>query len=260
MAEWFDRLAEDCTTAAHAVRKRFPLILVAPFAEFAFFITLGFATAPIFDRIILYAQQYFGALAQQAPQAIAGALPVTPALRMLVLLELALLIVVYLLYTILQGITWGVCARTITGVPLATFLRKFALANLVWVPMYGIIHLLSLVADYQQLAAARLSMSAPRFLTLVVLVLTLALLYFATTDYALRAIGKTHRIRKSIRLFPRLIPHIVLIAAAFLLINAALMLAFGISATAALIGGALVVLPLFSYARMVWLAAVKHNV
>lgn len=272
MPQLYRVTTESCSAALRTSWEQFPRILLAPLLDLLFFIAMGFATAPIFERILVYAQAYFGSLAAQGPALVDASLRgsmfgFNPLLLRLLLLYGVLLITAYAIYVLLQGLIWGWCIRAAQPqFDIFPYLRRFAAANILWVPLYGIIHLLDLLYLFQSAAAERAGVAASKFLPAVGIVLAVLLAYFAFTDYILIAekeiARRWQRLRQSIKLFPPLFPLLLFLGLLFLAGNALLNWAFAMHKFAGMALGLLLVLPLFSYFRLAWytgVSAAKHS-
>lgn len=262
----FELLVSCSAAAVRNFRRGMPLVLLTPLADLLFFITLGLATAPLFDRIIIYAQAYFSGLAGRAPEllqdAVQGnsAFPLNAALLKLALLYLTLLITIYVVYTLFQGLAWGFAARASRAeISPFAYLKRFARANLLWVPLYGILHLLSLLSDFQASVSARMGIAQPKALLVFIMVSTLLLLYFAVSDYALltRTPGQWRRITGAFRMLPRMLPLLLFLGLIFFAINAILTWIFTVHPIAGIVGGLVLVLPMFLFFRLSLLAAAE---
>ena len=248
-------IIEHCGEAWRVIRtKRFPF-LIMPVIDLIFFVVLGFVTAPLFDRIVLYAQSYFGSLAgpQLVDASLRGESLINPLLLKLFLLYFILLLTFYAIYCLFQGFSWGLAARMF-DVPLSEYLRKFAVANMLWVPLYGVIHMLDLAQLFQSAAAERFGLEAPNLIPAIMVTLSLLLIYFAFTDYAL-LMASNLSLRKRIAFAFRngriFLPIFFFFGLLFFAGNAVLLWVFSRSAVAGMVIGIVILLPLFSFFRLV---------
>ena len=255
-------MTDSCTAAWTQFWGAFPRILLSPFWELIFFVAIGFATAPIFNRILIYAQAYFGALAVQAPMLLQGTPPAssTALLAKLIVLYLIFFVTVYLVYGLCEGLAWAYASKAVfPNIDGRTYLCRFARANLLWIPLYAALHLMSLLADFQLLNAESMGIAPPTLLPTTLVVFSILLAYAAFMDYALLPMMANGRLRTIFRVVPKLLPVLALIVLIFLAVNAILIWAFSVNQFFALAIGMLLVLPLFTYGRLLWMNALQSR-
>ncbi len=226
-----------------------------------FFIALGFVTRPLFDRIIAYAQAVFAVLGKKAPELVQAAakgestvmLPGTSAyLWKLVLVYLVLFVVVYLVYSFIEGLAWRNTAKLFSSQQaFSQYLLPFFRLSLVWVFLFGIYHLFTLYLDYRVLVAAQ-GNPYPALLTALRYFCVLFFGYFIIVTYAALPWRKTigSAVGFAWQHFSDFAFTYIFIWVVFILLQFVLIAAFRLSNTVGIIAGMILVLPWLSFVRV----------
>ncbi|MBI4451313.1 hypothetical protein HY642_05030 [Candidatus Woesearchaeota archaeon] len=184
--------------AATLLRSQPWMLLLMAFLDGIFLLLYGFFTQPIRDKIVVHGIIIGNILSQNAQEASREfaerqsvvtqllAEPIRPyAINTLLLLGL-LVVAVYLVYIVFQGLNWHFAGSLKGHTSGATnYVKKFASINAFWFVLFAAQNILSLVAGMRSIAVEKLTeQPAPVVLTSVAAALFYIILYFAVLSYA----------------------------------------------------------------------------
>ncbi|MEM2915988.1 MAG: hypothetical protein QXT19_01360 [Candidatus Woesearchaeota archaeon] len=222
--------------------------------DFAFLVLYGFMTAPLLARISEHIIAIGVMLSVQmrvvegsARPAVANVLfspPVSRYTLQCVVLLLVLALAVFMLYCIFQGLAWRI-AGILSGLKThwRLFLLRFARINLFWFGLYCLWHCISIALELRSIfiGAGRTPPGAVMYVILGLVA------YFAIISYPLLNLRKAFV--SGARNALVLVPAVAIVIAQFFVGNAVLKLVAGISKTAALVMGAIILLMLLAWSR-----------
>tara|TARA_Y100000310_G_scaffold339887_1_gene433981 strand:+ start:3851 stop:4672 length:822 start_codon:yes stop_codon:yes gene_type:complete len=246
-----------------------PLVLLSASIDLLFLFVYGFVFSMVFSKIegyllelynlmMEYSQQIQGSLLEKG---LFSALRATPEMsevfNELIIWFLVLGIVIYVLYSVFQGISWRISYKIIgKKIGYSKFLIRFGLVNLFWFAFYIIYQIIDYLFDLNAMIAVNMDLgqSAPglSFISFMVWISMFVIGYFVLISYTL--VMKHRVIRKSFGLGFRklkvLLPAYLTVLAVFFTLNLLLVLSFRISPVLMFIVGIIGVFPAITWARV----------
>lgn len=235
------------------------LFLISMLADILFFFAYGFATAPIYRKLMenIYA---IGSLAGEAiqtatreSQSMLSALTsetIRPYFNNIIWLLIILAVTTYLIYCILQALNWKI-ALEITGkkTRYLDYLKKFLKINIIWFLLFVLYYLLGFAVEIRQILISKITQTAPSSaLSIILTAYLIGIAYFAVISYVQKSAKQSWTTGKT--KFMQLLPAVLLIAAYFLALNIITGIIGSASTTAAIIAGLLLLVPSLTIARI----------
>lgn len=236
-------------------------VLLTMILDVFFFITLGFVTAPLFERILAYVQAIAAVMGKNAPQLVQAAakgegtvaLPGTELyLWKLALVYLVLFIVVYIVYSFIEGLAWrNISAAFVPQKDFASYLVPFFRFSLPWTVLFSMYHLFTLYLDFRVLVAAQ-GNPYPAALMALRYVALLFVSYFMIVSYGVLPWKNTlaGAVRFAWQNFRNFAPVYAFILAVFVGLHFLLIGAFSLGRNMGIFTGIVLVLPWLTFARV----------
>ncbi|MFH1511584.1 MAG: hypothetical protein ABIF10_07890 [Candidatus Woesearchaeota archaeon] len=232
-------LAADARSAFSIARKAGWLLLLPIGMDALFFIVYGFVRYGFFD----YLAGHLASLAAGFLQAFS----LEGSGRVLLIILLAS-ISLFIVYCIFQSLSWWLC-HMLSGsrISYSSFLARFSRLSAAWATLYFVYSAASL---YFYVRSANLQ-SAGSFYY-ILLAFLLLIFYFSAASYSSRDLSFRSAFKNSLQ--TRTISTMLAIATVFLLLSAISYVSTVLSTVIQL----LVVLPLFTYARLILISSGKN--
>jgi hypothetical protein len=262
-------IISNLKSSVKLLKEHKPLVLLSASIDLLFLFVYGFVFSMVFSRIGGYLLELYN-LMMESPQQIQGsllgkglfsALRATPEMSFvfnkLIIWFLILGIMIYVLYSVFQGISWRISYRIIgKKIAYSRFIVKFALVNLFWFVFYIIYQIIDYLFDLNAMIAGNMDLgqSAPglSFIAFMLWISMFVIGYFALISYTL--VMKHRVIRKSFGLgfkkFKVLLPAYLTVLAVFFVINLLLVLSSRISPVVMFALGMVTVFPAMTWARV----------
>jgi hypothetical protein len=167
-----------------------------------------------------------------------------------------IIIIVYFLYSILQGFSWFVANKVVNKkADFLSYFKKFFLINLLWFLLYNIYNFLNIILGFRQNYAQRYGLIVRDYSNIYLVVFLIVILYLAFISYSLiskykviPALKKTFIITfKKIR--DILVSYFIIFVILFI-VNFILKLSFNVNPTLMFILGVIIALPAIYWARV----------
>lgn len=235
-------------------------VLASGLVDIVFFIAYGFLTAPVFDKLTehvivigtLVSEQMRVAAGRARPAVIDTLFqqPVSQYTWQFVGLLIVLVLVVFVLFCVFQGLNWWLATSVIgKKQQWRDFLLRFARVNLLWFGLYVVWYCIDTVFDLRRIVVEKATGQAAGAAPMIALSFALIVIaYFALISYPLLNIRKAFLI--GIRHAAVLVPGVLLAGAQFLAGNFALRWLATVNATAHFILGAVLLLVLLAWTRI----------
>jgi len=269
------KVFEDFRKALKAARNRPLYMFYALLADLLFLFLYGFIVlgkAGIFTRILYNWQHILALVSRSSEQMLntyalnsdfAAMLAVEPDIKInlmnLLWLYLILLLALYVIYCLCQGLSWKFSLE-LAGRKMRFygFMKQFALVNILWFALFSIYHLLSLLADLRKSVLAKQGIEFSYF-SLAVTALLFVISYFVFISYAFIGKHKTMAIIKrtfadGVKKFLNIAVAYMAFFAAVLVLNLLLAGAFMLHAILAYAVGILIVMPAFTVLRIFFIS------
>jgi len=245
------------------MKQNSPLIIFSSILDVIFLIVYGFLTAPLFFSIVENITSVGTKLSQLAPEfsrtftvnpGIINLLFTHPSLKphtnTLIASYLILVLVIFVLYNLFQGINWRL-ARQITGdnTEWGSYLGRFAKINVFWIFLFVIYHILDVIASLQQTIAEGVVNTRPtNTLGIISIIFLVTIIYFAFISYNSLSIKKSFK--EGIKKAKNFVPMYLVIAAVFVIIQYLLVLVQKLGTATTFIVGVALLLPALSWTRI----------
>ncbi len=239
--------------------KQKKLFLLSVFFDVLFFFVYGFATAPIYLKLMVQVNiigSYAGEAVKTATresQSMFSALSsdvLAPYFNNIILLLIILAVTVYLIYCLLQALNWKI-ALQLTGkkIRYLDYLKKFMLINILWFVLFALYYVLGFVVDIRKILISTIMKTEPSSALSIVLIFYLIFIaYFAVISYVqLNLIKSISTGRSNIR---QLLPSILMIAVFLLALNIIVKALASVNPILAIIVGLIILLPAMTIARI----------
>lgn len=234
-------------------------VLLSSLMDLLFFFAYGFATAPIYRKLVEYIN-VIGSFAGEAIQTATresrsmSTILLDPAIKSyfydMVWLLIILLITVYVLYCLFQAFNWKI-ALQLTGkkIKYLDYLKKFAMINIIWFVLFVAYYLLGFAIDIRKaIISAVMQISPSSMLNILLTFFLIIIAYFAVISYVKISLKKSFFIGKSkIR---QLLPSILIIAIYILVLNIILALLTQVNVILAIVLGLILFIPAITLARI----------
>lgn len=239
--------------------KQKKLFLLSVFFDILFFFVYGFATAPIYMKLMMHvnivgthageavktatreSQSMFSALSSEV---------LAPYFNNIILLLIILAVTVYVLYCLFQAINWKI-ALQLTGkkIKYKDYLKKFMLINILWFILFALYYVLGFVVDIRKILISTIMQTAPsNALNIVLMFYLIFIAYFAVISYVQLNLLKSISTGKSkIR---QLLPSILMIAVFLLALNIIVKALASVNPILAITVGLIILLPAMTIARI----------
>ena len=277
-----NKIISSLKRSIELLKEHKPLVLLSASADMLFLFVYGFVFSMVFSRIEGYLLELYN-LMMESPQkmqntllnnGLLSALRATPEMSAVfgkaVTWFLVLGAIIYVLYSIFQGISWRISYR-IMGKKIAysRFIVKFALVNLLWFVFYIIYQVIDYLFDLNAMIAVNMDLGQSTsaglsFIAFMVWVSMFVIGYFALISYTL--IGRYNFfgvIKKSFgfgfRRLKVLLPAYLIILAVFFTINQFLILIFRINPMVMFALGIVTVFPAMTWARVFFNIAMNNE-
>jgi len=235
------------------------LFLLSCVLDIILFLIYGFATAPIYNKLLAhinligsnagtavqeatrYSQGFFSILAHES---------IKPYLYKIALLLLLLAATVYLIYCILQAINWKI-ALQMTGkkIRYLDYFKKFLIINIIWFILYIIYYLLVLAVDLRKILITTIAQAQPSSVLNIILTFYLIIIaYFAAISYIQLSVKKSWQ--TGTKKIKQLFPSVLLIAAYLMLINIITGQLIYFNPIIGMITGTILLIPAFTIGRI----------
>ena len=240
-------------------------LLFSVLLDASFLFAYGFLTAPVRDKIVEHAIIIGNILSEaskqflQTRQASPGIIEllltnaaIRPFLVKLVVLLLLLLLVVYVIYCFFQGTNWKL-AQDLVGkkMPYHQYMILFARVNIFWFLFFGVHAVLSTLVSLRGVVVERVLQVAPSAAPQVMLNIVFGILLFlAFLSYGLLGVKKPIRSALQLSIQKKSITMLVVLVAAFAIINYLLVWAAGFTTALQLLLGVVVLLPAVFVTRL----------
>jgi hypothetical protein len=253
---------KETATLKQALRtayKNKKLFLLSVFFDILFFFVYGFATAPIYLKLMENVNvigSYAGEAVKTATresQSMLNALSsetIAPYFNNIILLLLILAVTVYLIYCIFQALNWKI-ALQLTGkkTRYLDYLKKFLLLNILWFILFMLYYTLGFFVDIRKILISTLTQTTPSSALNVVLAFYFIFIaYFAVISYVKLSLKKS--ISTGMRKLKQLLPSILLIAVFLLALDIIIKLLASLNPILAIIVGLIILLPAMTIARI----------
>lgn len=235
------------------------LFLLSMFFDILFFFIYGFATAPIYLKLMENVN-VIGAHAGEAvktatreSQSMLSALSsetIAPYFNNIILLLLILAATVYLIYCIFQALNWKI-ALQLTGkkIKYLDYLKKFLLLNIPWFILFLLYYALGFVVDIRKILINTLTQAQPSSALNIVLAFYLIFIaYFAVISYVKLNLRKS--ISTGTGKIKQLLPSILLIAVYLLALDIIIKSFASLNPVLAIAIGFILLLPAMTIARI----------
>ena len=243
-----------------------PLIIIfSALLDALFLFMYGFATQPVRDRLFLNAAQ----LAEVAGQTLQAQQFQSQSLLSILFMSgktytlailfwlFVLLLVIYVIYTLLQGTSWHVAAQTAgCSRQWKEYVSHFALLNIPWFLILGLLFFALTIVDLRAAIAGPVEGSLAALIPNIALIGLMAVVaYLAVLSYAdlqQHSWEKSFKnsFRRGTNRFFQLFPAILVLIVAIVIVNFALTQLSRISPAAALVVGIALVLPFLFFVRV----------
>ena len=234
-------------------------VLLSSFMDLLFFFVYGFATAPIYRKLVEYIN-VIGSFAGEAIQTATresrsmSTILMDPAISSyfydMILLLIILWITVYFLYCLFQAFNWKI-ALQLTGkkIRYLDYLKKFAVMNILWFVLFIAYYLLGFAIDIRKTIISAVMQTSPSSMLNIILAFFLIIIaYFAVISYVKISLKKAFFIGKSkIR---QLLPSVLIIAIYILVLNIILALLTQLNVILAIVLGLILLIPAITFARI----------
>ncbi|MBW3002384.1 hypothetical protein KY338_04440 [Candidatus Woesearchaeota archaeon] len=253
---------KETTLLKKAIRTAYDnkkLFFLSIFLDILFFFVYGFATAPIYLKLMANVN-IIGAHAGEAvktatrdSQSMFSALSsevIAPYFNNIIWLLLILAATTYLTYCIFQAVNWKI-ALQLTGkkIKYLDYLKKFLLLNILWFILFALYYALGLVVDIRKILISTLMQTqASNTLNVVLVFYLIFIAYFAVISYIKLNLRKS--ISTGTSKIKQLLPSILLIAVYLLALNIVIKLLASIHPLAGIIIGFILLLPAMTIARI----------
>lgn len=234
-------------------------VLLSSFMDLLFFFVYGFATAPIYRKLVEYIN-VIGSFAGEAIQTATresrsmSTILMDPAISSyfydMILLLIILWITVYVLYCLFQAFNWKIALQlTSKKIRYLDYLKRFAVMNILWFVLFITYYLLGFAIDIRKTIISAVMQTSPSSMLNIIMTFFLVIIaYFAVISYVKISLKKAFFIGKSkIR---QLLPSILLITIYILVLNIILALLTQISVILAIVTGLILLIPAITLARI----------
>ena len=226
-----------------------------------FLLLYGFLTSPLFQVINNYFYEMGGIVTQAAP-GYTTRFAEQPGLLKLVFTDpslssyawslvgifLLLLVIIYVIYVVLQGMAWKV-AQSIAGKDIKSYVRRFAEINLFWFGFLVVYRILHFASELRFVTMKQFQLDATvNYPGIVLFILLLVGAYFAIISYVVGSNKKAWVVGRTQA--KHLVPSFVLVAVFIALVDVIVVQLAPINSVLALIVGALLLFPGFVAARV----------
>ncbi len=238
------------------------VILCTVLLDILFLLAFGFTTSFFVDSILdssILASQKMAALMQTGEvTSVLGLFThssVLPLTGYVALLMLLLALVIFVTYVIVGCLPWFVLLRTMTKIRFSSFVKRFALVNVLWFLILYVLFVVNLLVDMVVRLSAVISQERPSsYWSVIMYVLCAGVLYIALPSYATGSVKSAYSyVRTQWRMW---LPLFALMLLVLVLAQLVVVRVDSVNVIAGLIVGVLT-LPLFSWARIVVLLGVK---
>jgi len=234
------------------------VVLASVLVDMLFFFLYGLMTRPIFANLTNHTI-IIGSLVSQELRVAAGR--ARPAVVDLLLQEptkhftmqflgllLVLAVVVFVIYSVFQGINWWMAASiTKKTMHWRDYLLKFAKINILWFVLFSIWYCFDAIFDLRRLVIEK-SLNQPAAGASIVLNIILGvIIYFVLVSYPLLSAKKSFS--KGFRNLKTIIPALILVVIHFVVGSVILQWLIKINAAVMFIVGILILFVLFAWAR-----------
>ncbi|MFC1690605.1 hypothetical protein ACFL0W_00365 [Nanoarchaeota archaeon] len=250
------------------------------FFDIFFLLLFGFFTANIFAKIVENIQQ-LGIVAMQNSEQFGKALGSNSGLldvftlnefsgiyiKNIIFSYLLLGLVVLVIYSFFQGISWrfclNFCQEKKNRIGLFDYVKKFFLVNLFWLVPVAVYHFLSILVAFQTRMGKKFGVSGITVFGVVTFLVFLLLIYLMPLSYSLISNKKSvwQSFKNSFVLGFKnakiLVPVYLIIFLGFVVINQFMILLFMIHSITMYITGTLLLMPFISISRMFIISVVK---
>jgi len=267
MADMIGAALDKAARAFEKVRKNPKNLAFASLSDIVFFAAYGFVTAPLFSKIVDYiiimgtmVSEESASIARGTNPDISSVIIGNPQIRQyfnrLLIIYIILIAAIYMVYTFFQGISWKLSSN-IAGrkARMHSFMREFALLNILWVGLFAVYHFISLFADLRQAAVQSMQLEASNAFGVFASVFLFAILYFAFISYTL--IGKhttKEKIKKAFYLGTRkisnILPAYLVMAAVYFCLKFLLEAFSRVNFSLMVVVGMVTVIPAMTWARV----------
>lgn len=235
------------------------LFLLSCTLDIVLFLIYGFATAPIYNKLLAHINligSNAGTAVQEATRynqgffAILAHESIKPYVYKIALLLLLLAATIYLIYCILQAINWKI-ALQMTGkkIRYIDYLKKFLIINTIWFSLYIIYYLLVLAVDLRKILITTITQAQPSSALNIILTFYLILIaYFAAISYVKLSVKKSWQTGTAE--IKQLFPSVLLIAAYLLLINIITGQLISLNPIIGMTAGTILLIPAFTIGRI----------
>ncbi|MBW2973780.1 hypothetical protein KY346_05270 [Candidatus Woesearchaeota archaeon] len=233
--------------------------LISSVMDLLLLLAYGFATAPIYAKLMLHIQT-IGALGTDAVAAatregksmlsVLVSESIKPYFYNTLILLLILGITVYLLYCLFQAFNWKI-ALQLTGkkIKYMDYLKKFLRVNIIWFLLFVLYYVLGFVIEIRKILITTITQAEPSgALNIILTFLLILIAYFAVISYVKLSVRKSLYIGKSrIR---QLLPSVLIFAIYLLALQMLITYLFTINFSLAVILGLLLFIPALTIARI----------
>lgn len=255
------KIKDILTKSLVALKNNKELVIFSSLIDAVFFIALGFLTSPFFLRIVTELNFIGTTIQQTAPEltrtftdnsGLFNLLFTDPVLsshtKTLLIMYLTVAVIIYVLYIGAQGLNWNI-ARTIAGKKeeLGHYIKSFALVNVTWLIVFGIIHFLDVIASLQATATAGTVVTNPvNALGIFAKIILVLAAYFALVSYN----EKSVKISIGISKWKQYVPTFLIVGVVFFTINELLKVTPKLGDATNILIGIIILLPALAWARI----------
>lgn len=235
------------------------MFLLSCFFDILFFLAYGFATAPIYAKLLSHIHiisSFSSQAVQEATRYSKGMLSVLmhesikPYFLNLTFMLLILAATTYILYCLFQAFNWKI-ALQLTGkkIKYMDYLKRFLIINILWFLLFIIYYLLGFAIDIRSILITTIAQAEPSSILNIVLTFYFILFaYFAAISYVNMSVKKSWLIgTKKIK---ELLPSVLLTAAYLLLANIIISLLIPVNEALGGAAGLILILPAFTIGRI----------
>ena len=239
-------------------------MLIPFFSDIVFLFFYGLIVLPLLDRVVDYVMaigyhmsKSSGEITRQyiATESILNALLSNPDIlsyfKKIVVLFFIIVIAVYVVYCLFQGISWKICY----GKTKYNYIKQFFLINIFWVLIFVVQQLVSLFFDLRMAVIKSINPSVVAKTNPVPTIILVVIVYFALVSYALVGKLKVREALKKcfvtgIKKFKDIGLMYVFVVAMFFVLNRVLFAVGRINNILMIVLGVLLVIPAFSFTRL----------